>query len=141
MRGLATKRAPSLIFRVPRARFELARLTAPPPQDGVSTNSTTWAKLPGFLSKWSLVAQETSARACKISGLRYPSSMNRELRQGEVRDLEMSDACVNCGGPLSTRFTARTARGVCIDCHLVTNLLVVQTPEGVRVLHAPLAVA
>ena len=28
---------------VPRARFELARLTAPPPQDGVSTSSTTWA--------------------------------------------------------------------------------------------------
>src|SRR2546427_5446338 len=29
---------------VPRARFELARLTAPPPQDGVSTSSTTWAE-------------------------------------------------------------------------------------------------
>ncbi len=28
---------------VPRARFELARLAAPPPQDGVSTSSTTWA--------------------------------------------------------------------------------------------------
>src|SRR2546423_13941062 len=29
---------------VPRARFELARLTAPPPPDGVSTSSTTWAR-------------------------------------------------------------------------------------------------
>lgn len=31
-------------YLVPRARFELARLTAPPPQDGVSTSSTTWAR-------------------------------------------------------------------------------------------------
>ena len=38
-------------FGVPRARFELARLTAPPPQDGVSTSSTTWAKRGPFLAK------------------------------------------------------------------------------------------
>lgn len=31
-------------FRVPRAGFEPAHLSAPPPQDGVSTSSTTWAK-------------------------------------------------------------------------------------------------
>ena len=30
---------------VPTARLELARLLAPPPQDGVSANSTTWAIL------------------------------------------------------------------------------------------------
>jgi hypothetical protein len=29
---------------VPRVRFELTRLAAPPPQDGVSTSSTTWAR-------------------------------------------------------------------------------------------------
>ena len=41
-------RLPGSPFAVPRARFELARLTAPPPQDGVSTSSTTWAKRTGF---------------------------------------------------------------------------------------------
>jgi hypothetical protein len=30
---------------VPRAGLEPARLSPPPPQDGVSTNSTTWAKI------------------------------------------------------------------------------------------------
>jgi hypothetical protein len=30
-------------FALPRAGLEPARLSAPPPQDGVSTNSTTWA--------------------------------------------------------------------------------------------------
>gem|GEM_PF-4337540 len=30
-------------FQVPRAGLEPARLSTPPPQDGVSTNSTTWA--------------------------------------------------------------------------------------------------
>lgn len=33
-----------LLNLVPMARLELARLSPPPPQDGVSTNSTTSAK-------------------------------------------------------------------------------------------------
>lgn len=31
-----------LLLNVPRTRFELASLAAPPPQDGMSTNFTTW---------------------------------------------------------------------------------------------------
>lgn len=38
--SLSTRR---LLFGVPRAGFEPAHLSAPPPQDGVSTSSTTWA--------------------------------------------------------------------------------------------------
>ncbi len=33
------------------ARLELARVASPPPQDGVSTNSTTSAYAPSFLIK------------------------------------------------------------------------------------------
>jgi hypothetical protein len=32
-------------YGVPRAGIEPACLSAPPPQDGVSTNSTTWANI------------------------------------------------------------------------------------------------
>ncbi len=32
-----------MILFVPTTRFELVHLLAPPPQDGVSTNFTTWA--------------------------------------------------------------------------------------------------
>src|SRR5437867_5938753 len=42
--GLRVQRSHGNRWLVPRARFELARLTAPPPQDGVSTSSTTWAR-------------------------------------------------------------------------------------------------
>ncbi len=31
--------------KVPTTGFEPARLMAPPPQDGMSTNFTTWARL------------------------------------------------------------------------------------------------
>src|SRR2546423_4702486 len=48
---------------VPRARFELARLTAPPPQDGVSTSSTTWARArEGACSKASPTVQASYLR-------------------------------------------------------------------------------
>src|SRR5262245_62943327 len=44
-RPFETTKAPisRSLFGVPRAGFEPAHLSAPPPQDGVSTNSTTWA--------------------------------------------------------------------------------------------------
>ena len=34
---------PGKVLIVPRARFELARVFPPPPQDGASTNFATWA--------------------------------------------------------------------------------------------------
>ena len=44
--GLFHKKSPSGtegLFLVPTTGFEPAHLLAPPPQDGVSTNFTTWA--------------------------------------------------------------------------------------------------
>ena len=44
--GLDHKKSPSGtegLFLVPTTGFEPAHLLAPPPQDGVSTNFTTWA--------------------------------------------------------------------------------------------------
>src|SRR5512146_699110 len=123
---------------VPRARFELARLTAPPPQDGVSTSSTTWALRGAYLAKGTPRRKRRVPAACHVPTLRYSCSMNTELQQeATVHDLELSDACACCGGPVHARFTPGSARGVCVSCRLVTSMALVKSDEGIRIVQAP----
>ena len=68
--------------------------------------------------------------------------MNTEQQQEvAVHEVELNDACVCCGGPVTARFTPGTARGVCLVCHLVTPMMLVKGGEGVRVVQGPFALA
>ncbi len=122
---------------MPRARFELARLTAPPPQDGVSTSSTTWALRRGFLAKGPSGRKGRGAVACHAAAMRYPSIMETELRRETVHDLELPGACIGCGGAIVVRVTPGTARGVCATCHAITSMLLVRVEGGLQVTQAP----
>jgi hypothetical protein len=55
------------LIRMPKAGLEPARLAAPPPQDGVSANSTTSARL--IRSLTSFPAWARSARLVPVAGL------------------------------------------------------------------------
>jgi hypothetical protein len=68
--------------------------------------------------------------------------MNTELhRETAVHDLELPSACVCCGGSVDARFTPGSGRGVCLACHLVTPMMLVRSPEGIRIVQAPAGVA
>jgi hypothetical protein len=60
--------------------------------------------------------------------------MQSELqREAPVRDIALQSTCFGCGGVVNARITPGSVRGVCLACHLVTPMTMVQTPEGVRV--------
>lgn len=62
---------------VPTVRLELTRLSPPPPQDGVSTNSTTSA-IPNDSNAFQLVVCKRSTRNALASAV---SNTNRLLRE------------------------------------------------------------
>jgi hypothetical protein len=68
--------------------------------------------------------------------------MNTELQKERMsHELELSDACLACDGPIAVRITPGGARGVCRACRLVTTLRLAPAGEGVRVLHLPGGIA
>jgi hypothetical protein len=68
--------------------------------------------------------------------------MNLEPQQETpMHEIELPDACAACGGPIAARFTASSARGVCLACHLITVLTVARAGDGVSVGHVPAGLA
>ncbi|GEJ57214.1 hypothetical protein [Anaeromyxobacter diazotrophicus] len=68
--------------------------------------------------------------------------MNTELQEETTtRDLDLPGACVGCGGPLAARFSPGRAHGVCFTCHLVSELGLARSAEGVQLIQLPRAAA
>ena len=68
--------------------------------------------------------------------------MNTE-HQGEttIRDLDLPGACAGCGGAVTARFIPGRAHAVCFSCHLVTELGLTRSAEGVQLIQLPRALA
>ncbi len=82
------------------------------------------------------------ARACHPEELRYPSCMDTELQEEmTIRDVELPGACAGCGGAVAARLTPGRAHGVCFTCHLVTELGLTRSAEGVQLVQVPRALA
>ena len=68
--------------------------------------------------------------------------METNLKQEmPVRDVELAGTCIACGGVVGARFTPASALGVCIACHLVTQMAMVREGAGVRVFQWPVGSA
>jgi hypothetical protein len=68
--------------------------------------------------------------------------MNAEFQQETtIRDMELPGACVGCGGPIAARFSPGGAHGVCLACHLVTELGLARSADGVQIIQVPGGVA
>jgi hypothetical protein len=64
--------------------------------------------------------------------------MNQELQQdAPIRDIELPDACLGCGGPITARFTAGSARGVCFQCRIFSAMAVQWRAGGMQLLQLP----
>jgi hypothetical protein len=64
--------------------------------------------------------------------------MNQELQQDTaIREIELPDACLGCGGPVSARFTAGSARGVCFRCRAFSAMAVERRAGGMHLFQLP----
>ncbi len=68
--------------------------------------------------------------------------MDTELKQeSTTHDVELAEACAGCGGNLAVRLTPGSARGVCLQCHLLTGMALLKARHGVTMVQAPAALA
>ena len=68
--------------------------------------------------------------------------MNTELQEEmTTRDMELPGVCAGCGGPVAARFSPGRAHGVCFTCHLVTELGLTRSQDGIQLVQVPRATA
>jgi hypothetical protein len=53
----------------------------------------------------------------------------------DPRDFSLAEACLLCGGDLSVRLTATSARTYCAKCHWISRPHVSRSEDGVHVFH------
>ncbi|HET9595711.1 MAG TPA: hypothetical protein VFP65_09025 [Anaeromyxobacteraceae bacterium] len=64
--------------------------------------------------------------------------MNQELQHDTaLRDVELPDACLGCGGPVTARFAAGSARGVCFHCRVFSTMAVERRASGMQLFQLP----
>jgi hypothetical protein len=68
--------------------------------------------------------------------------MNQE-RQHEtmIREIELPDACLGCGGPVAARLTPGSARGVCLGCRTFSSMTVERRGDGLQLVQLPGGIA
>jgi hypothetical protein len=69
--------------------------------------------------------------------------MNSELHQEETttRDVSLPAACAACSGEVLVRLTPGRARGVCLACHILSDLGLARGPDGLRIVQLARAAA
>ena len=67
--------------------------------------------------------------------------MTSEHQEETTRDVTLPAACAACHGEVLVRLTPGRARGVCLACHLVSDLGLARGPDGVHIIQLPRAAA
>jgi hypothetical protein len=64
--------------------------------------------------------------------------MNQEPRhETMIREIELSEACLGCGGPVAARLTPSSARGVCLRCRMLSAMSVERRGAGLQLVQLP----
>jgi hypothetical protein len=77
------------------------------------------------------------AAACHVPGRCYLGGMNRTQPTDatDPRDFTLAEACLLCGGDLTVRLTAGSARTYCATCRWISRPHVSHGEDGVQVFH------
>ena len=76
--------------------------------------------------------------ACHAANVRYPLDMNQEIQpETMLREIQLPEACLGCGGPVAARFTPGSARGVCLRCRAFTAMAVERHAGGFHLVQMP----